>query len=122
MALHCRAPQSRCPTYMIIIVISPGLSGKIVIRKHDVFTMQIRVLIPVICRPFPLLRRRHKAMFNRVVMDVIHVTMQILFIADGMFPKPPLPQPAFPLALLMAGAHVMHINDIPELKGNMSLD
>ncbi len=49
------------------------------------------------CGVRPIGNSRHQLMSCRVEMDIIKVTLQILFIPHGMFPKPALPDPAFTL-------------------------
>src|SRR6202047_1304740 len=43
----------------------------------------------------PIADPRHNPMFYRVDMDIIHMTRQILLVADGMLPIAPLPDAAF---------------------------
>ncbi len=40
----------------------------------------------------PLYHARNQAMFDRVVMDVIHMSGKIIVIAHGVPPESPLPQ------------------------------
>ena len=44
------------------------------------------------CRPGPIYRRSHIAVFDRVEMNVIHMVFIVPFVTDSVFPKPLLPE------------------------------
>ena len=52
-------------------------------------------------------------MLDRVEMDIIHMSCKIRLIMDRVFPKPPLPNPAFAFAVAAGGEvfAAFHWND-----------
>ena len=40
----------------------------------------------------PVAHARHKGMLDRIEMNVVNVPREVSFIADGVFPEPPLPK------------------------------
>ena len=52
----------------------------------------------------PVADVRDKPMFHGIEMNVIHVPLEILFVADRMFPKAPLPQREIAIAVSCDGA------------------
>ncbi len=54
----------------------------------------------MIARPRPILHMLDEAVFDRVVMDVVDVPLQIGLIANLVLPEPALPKPAlaFPIS------------------------
>lgn len=56
--------------------------------------------IPVKCGPRPVPRLLAQAVFDRVVMYVIHMPREIGFVADLVFPEAPLPDRGFPVFVL----------------------
>ena len=49
-------------------------------------------------RPFPY--PFHKTMFNGIVMDVIHMGLEVPFVPNRVFPKTPLPHVVFTFLVL----------------------
>ena len=49
--------------------------------------------IAMVGGPWPFIDGLYKTMFDRIVVDVIHMPLEIGFIADLVLPEPPLPYP-----------------------------
>ncbi len=51
----------------------------------------------VICGPGPIFKPLNQSMFDRIIMNIIHMTLEVMFIAYLMFPEPALPNANFAL-------------------------
>ena len=51
----------------------------------------------------PIRDPRHKAMFDRIVVEVVAVNVEIALIANRMFPEPPLPDAPASIAVVGMG-------------------
>jgi hypothetical protein len=54
-------------------------------------------------RKGPIPNARDETMFDRIDMDVVDVTLEVAFVANGMFPVPALPYAALALGRAAAG-------------------
>ncbi len=73
--------------------ISQSRMARPIERIHSIFHETVKA------RMGPVRHPRHKAMFNRVVVNVVAVNVEIPLIANRMFPEPPLPDAPFAFLL-----------------------
>ena len=85
---------------MLIIL----FSGE-VLSEITVIIIQYSVLVKILTnksmirRPRPVFNGIDQSMFDRIVMNIIDVFVQVILVPYLMFPEPPLPNAAFPLFL-----------------------
>ena len=114
---HSRPNGGQCPPYTAVPVV--GLSVSTLLAGRFVQPVDIRLIdwaslactapiAPVQTAPNARLKARirpsvgtaHVAVFDRVVVNVVHVALVVRSITDGVFPKPSLPPSAFTMLVL----------------------
>ena len=87
LCAHATPPSSLPHQYPLPITNHPTPIPRIDTSRH----------IAMKCRIPPIRRMVAQAMFYRVVVQIIHVTVKVILITDVMLPETPLPKRRFPM-------------------------
>jgi len=90
-----RAPKSRSPPPLAEI--HPGFAD----IARPVGWQQAAPDIGVQRRVRPIARPAHQSVLDRIEVDVVDVSLEILLVPNGVFPKAPLPQRIFAIAMAL---------------------
>ena len=85
---------------MLIVLFSAKVLSEITVKIIQ-YPVLVKTLTnkSMIRRPGPVFNGIHQSMFDRIVMNIIDVLVQVLLVPYLMFPEPPLPNAAFSLFL-----------------------